>query len=188
MKVLNVGGGPSRELPSMYEGWRQELLDIDPAVKPDIVCDAKSMHTLPAGKYDAVFCSHTLEHFHKHEVPSVLAGFLHVLKPTGFAHIAVPDMEALFKTIAENGKDINSVWYTSPGGPISFHDVIYGWGRQIETGNLHYCHKTGFTKQALSRALARAGFKKVLTASDDCNLYAYAFRREPSKTRLKELR
>ena len=40
MKVLNVGGGPSRIIPDRYDGWVQHLLDIDPAVNPNICMDA----------------------------------------------------------------------------------------------------------------------------------------------------
>jgi predicted SAM-dependent methyltransferase len=42
-----------------------------------------------------VYCSHNLEHYYHHEVPRVLAGSLHVLKPHGFAEIRVPDVEAV---------------------------------------------------------------------------------------------
>ena len=56
MRVLNVGGGTNRQLPKQYAGWEQDVLDIDPNVKPDILCDAKLMRKLPAAKYDAVFC------------------------------------------------------------------------------------------------------------------------------------
>ena len=49
-KVLNVGGN-SREipLPPKYEGRQKILLDIDPKVKPDVVCDARQLKKLPAG-------------------------------------------------------------------------------------------------------------------------------------------
>lgn len=184
-KVLNVGGGPSRDLPPEYAGWDQQLLDIDPAVKPDIVCDARKMSALPAAKYDAIFCSHTLEHFHKHEVPEVLRGFLHVLKADGFAQIAVPDMAELFELVRT--RDIDDVWYVSPGGPITFHDVIYGWGRQVERGNLFYCHKTGFTERSLSQALSRSGFKDIRTARDSGNLHAFAFKTKPKPSVLRTL-
>ncbi len=110
-KVLNVGGGPTRDLPIFYKGWTQVLLDIDPQVKPDVVCDAKQMGKLPRGAYDAVYCSHNLEHFYRHEVPNVLAGFQHVLKADGFAHIMVPDMNAVFEALKD--RDINDTWYRS---------------------------------------------------------------------------
>ncbi len=186
LRVLNVGGGGSRDLPVHFKGWDQDLLDIDPSVKPDIVCDAKLMTKLPRNKYDAVFCSHNLEHFYKHEVPAVLAGFQHVLKPPGFAQIAVPDMPSLFEALAR-GRDIDDIWYVSGGGPISFHDVIYGWGAQVKQGNVYYAHKTGFTEKSITKALRAAKFVSVYTAVDSANLHAYAFKGRPTKAALQRL-
>jgi len=93
--VLNVGGN-SKEIPipPHYNGWNHLLLDIDPKGKPDVVCDARELTTLAANRYDAIYCSHNLEHYHQHELPKVLGGFLHLLKDDGFAEIHVPDMQA----------------------------------------------------------------------------------------------
>ena len=94
-RVLNVGGNSRRiPIPAHFSGWEHHLLDIDPAGAPDIVCDARELQALPAASYDAVYCSHNLEHYFRHDLPRVLAGFLHVLKPDGFADIRVPDMLA----------------------------------------------------------------------------------------------
>jgi predicted SAM-dependent methyltransferase len=85
-RVLNVGGGSrSTRIPSHYNGWTHDLLDVDPTRKPDILLDARDLASLAPESWDAVYCSHCLEHFHAHEVPRVLNGFRHVLKKDGFA-------------------------------------------------------------------------------------------------------
>ena len=90
--MLNVGGNSKRiPIPAHYDGWEQQLLDIDPAGAPDIVSDAREMVGLPAGRYAAIYCSHNLEHYYRHDLPRVLAGFLHVLAPDGFADIRVEE-------------------------------------------------------------------------------------------------
>lgn len=91
-KVLNVGGG-TRDipLPPQYQGWEHILLDIDPRGQPDIVADARELTRLPPAQFDAVYCSHNLEHYYRHDGVKVLAGFRHVLKEDGLAHIMVPD-------------------------------------------------------------------------------------------------
>jgi ubiquinone/menaquinone biosynthesis C-methylase UbiE len=184
--VLNVGGG-GRHLPKEYEGWDQDLLDIDPKVEPDILCDAKDMRKITK-KYDAVFCSHNLEHFYRHEVPQVLGGFQHVLKNDGFAHIIVPDLSSLVEAIAKGGLDIDDPYYhLGDGTKISFHDVLYGWGRVMKQGNLFYAHKCGFTEKSLSRELTRAEFHKVMTASDGHNIHAYAFKQNPTSAQKRQL-
>ncbi len=58
-RLLNVGGGSkSIPLPAELQGFEHQLLDIDPAGKPDIVLDGRKLNELPAADYDAVYCSH----------------------------------------------------------------------------------------------------------------------------------
>jgi hypothetical protein len=181
-KFLNVGGG-SKEIPvpPQYQGWQHVLLDIDPRSAPDVVCDARTLRTLPSGEYDAVYCSHNLEHYYRHDVPRVLAGFLHVLKLDGFLHLRVPDITAVIRASIEKNLDIGDVLYQSDAGPITVHDVIYGLGREIErSGNDFFAHKTGFTVKSLAGFLAAAGFKCVFIHSGAFEIQALAFRDRPS--------
>lgn len=188
MKVLSVGGGMDRSVPRGYRDWTVEILDIDPAVSPDVLCDAKAMGTLRGATHDAIYCSHMLEHCFRHDVPAVLAGFRHVLKPDGFAQLEVPDVGALIRLVAGNGMDLDATWYhTAAGAPISYHDVLFGWGAMVERGNLYFCHKTAFTEASLARALRRAEFPHVFTASDGANLHAFAFKRKPTAARRSAL-
>ena len=179
MKVLNVGGGTSRISDQRYFGWEQRILDIDPAVNPDILLDAKEMNTLEARSYDAVYCSHNLEHFYFHEVPLVLEGFIHVLKEDGFAEIAVPNLTNLFQEMHRHNLDIMDVWYrTGENNPITFHDTLYGWNAAMKGGNLYYAHKCGFTASSLHAECVRAGFKSVWVAEQGANLLAFAYKKE----------
>lgn len=180
MRVLNVGGGASRTLPRHYAGWEQVLLDIDPDVQPDVCLDALEIDTMPAAQYDAVYCSHNLEHFYRHDVPRVVKGFHHVLKRTGWAEIAVPDLQALMKEVVSKGADLEDTWYRCSAGPIRYHDVLYGWGEVMGDGNLHYAHKCGFTEKSLGRVLREAGFASVRIARDGFNLLSFAFKTRPN--------
>lgn len=180
-KVLNVGGN-SKEipLPPEYAGFDHWLLDIDPKGSPDIVCDARELATLEGCAFDAVYCSHNLEHYYRHDVPRVLAGFLHVLKDGGFAHIRVPDINEVMRLTIERGLDIDDVLYTSPSGPIMVLDVLYGYTVQIErSGQDFYAHKTGFTQKSLLSALERAGFSKIYSTLGNLEISAIAFKGEP---------
>jgi SAM-dependent methyltransferase len=182
-KVLNVGGNNrSIALPPQYEGWQHILLDIDPVGCPDIVCDARGLTELPGSEYDAVYCSHNLEHYYRHEVTKVLAGFHHVLKPEGFAHIRVPDLGELMQVVAEKNLDIDDFLYRSPAGPITVRDVIYGYGAKIErSGNDFFAHKTGFTKKALLSILRAAGFPWIFTGAKKLEIQAVAFKNKPEQ-------
>jgi SAM-dependent methyltransferase len=182
--VLNVGGNSKAiPIPPHYAGWQHLLLDIDPAGGADIVCDARELDRLEGGRFDAVYCSHNLEHYYRHDVPRVLAGFLHVLKPDGFAEIRVPDLEAVFRKVASGEVGLEDELYRSDGGPIAAIDVVYGWGKEIEaSGRDFFAHKTGFTKTTLVATLRRAGFKEIwmVPASGSYELRAFAFKAPPT--------
>lgn len=183
-KVLNVGGNNKQiALPPQYVDFEHLLLDIDPKGEPDILCDARLLTTLEGEQFDAIYNSHNLEHYYRHDVPKVLAGFQHVLKEDGFAHIIVPDMHEVMRQTLERGLDIDDVLYQSPAGPIMVLDVIYGYSTQIERSGVEfYAHKTGFTQRSLVNALNRAGFAKIYTGINQASLeiHAWAFKNPPS--------
>ena len=182
--VLNVGGGNKDiAIPAYYEGWEHHLLDIDARGAPDVVCDARKLTTLKPARYDAIYCSHNLEHYYAHDVLKVLAGFGHVLRDDGFADIRVPDMQFVMRVAFERRLDIDDVLYTSPAGPITVKDVIYGYGAEIEaSGQDFYAHKTGFTRKSLSKTLLGNGFRHAFVAqnTDAYELVAYAFKADPT--------
>lgn len=190
LRVLNVGGGSKRiPIPPHFAGWRHDLLDIDPVGGAQIVCDARAMHTLPPAAYDAVYCSHNLEHYYRHDMPKVLFGFVHVLKPTGFAEVHVPDLRSVFEEVLRRGIDVDDTLYDSDAGPISVNDVIYGLGRQIEASGLDYhAHKNGFTPKSLTLALHRAGFTAIFTAPGPYEVKALAFKQAPTPEQRAALR
>jgi hypothetical protein len=189
-KLLNVGGNSKLiPLPPQYAGWQHVLLDIDPKGEPDVVCDARTLTDLPGAGYDAVYCSHNLEHYYRHDVPKVLEGFLHVLKDGGFAHIRVPDMAQVMRAAVQGNLDVTDILYQSASGPISVHDVIYGFGEEIErSGDDFYAHKCGFTQESLAMTLSNSGFQHVFTKLDTFEVAAFAFVTEPDDAVLKLFR
>jgi len=163
MKFLNVGGN-SKDIgvPTHFQGWEHVLLDIQAGPGVDLVLDARELVNQPAGEYDAVYCSHNLEHYYPHDAVLVLDGIRHVLKETGFVEIRVPDIGALVQLIAKQKLQMNSKVYDSPMGPITVQDIIYGYSRQImESGNDFYAHKTGFMQDSLTQLLGRCGFPYI---------------------------
>ena len=182
-RVLNVGGNNKAiPLPPQYAAYEHLLLDIDPRGSPDIVCDARKLTSLEAGQFDAVYCSHNLEHYYRHDVPKVLAGFLHVLHDGGFAQIRVPDIKEVMRVVIERGLDIEDILYQSPVGPIMVLDVLYGYSVEIERSGVDFfAHKTGFTQQSLIKALLGAGFSKVYCEVGKLEINALAFKGMPDQ-------
>jgi len=182
-KVLNVGGGTKVvTLPPIYEGWQQLWLDIDPRWQPDIVADARQLEQQPPAVYDSVFCMHNLEHYYRHDAVKVLRGFLHVLKDDGFAYVIVPDMAELMRRVVHNNLDIDDFLYEAPIGRVHVHDVIYGFGAQIERSDSDFfAHKTGFTQKSLSAILYHCGFTHVYSGIGPLEILAYAFKNTPTE-------
>jgi SAM-dependent methyltransferase len=182
-RVLNVGGY-SKEiaLPPVFAMFEHLMLDIDPATKPDILCDARKLGSLEIGQFDAIYCAHNLEHYYRHDVRTVLAGFLHVLKPGGFAFIVVPDVMELMSTVVARGLDIDDVLYESAGRPIMVLDVLYGYSVEIERRGLDFfAHKTGFSTASLTAVLTRAGFSPVYGRSGNMEITTIAFKGPPAQ-------
>ncbi len=177
-RVLNVGGGSKGvALPPHFASWAQLLLDIDPRTGADLVCDARALRdSAEAGAFDAVYCSHNLEHYYRHDVDKVLQGFLHVLKAEGFAEIRVPDIGELIKLLAANEFDIEQEIYKANIGAITAHDMIYGYAPEIEaSGQDFYAHKTGFSRDSLLRALRTNGFGEIYFAQPLALLELHVF-------------
>ena len=76
----------------------------------------KAYRAIAAAEYDSVYCSHNLEHYHRHEVPRVLAGFRHVLKAGGVDALRVGPAFAEFARLRAVGAEPVSATDTSTMG------------------------------------------------------------------------
>lgn len=160
--LLNVGAGTNGEVPARYAGWRQDRLDIDVVVAPDILLDARELLTLAPAQYDAIYCSHNMEHYFLHDAKKVVAGFAHVLKPGGHAEVIVPDVGAVLTKVATEGLDMDAPLYRVPDGWICVRDILYGYHRMIErSGKEYQAHRNGFTEKTLVALLTGAGFSRM---------------------------
>lgn len=184
-KVLNVGGNSKDiPIPHYYQDFEHLLLDIDPKGKPDVLCDARELDQRPGDEFDAIYCSHNLEHYYWHDVARVLKGFLHSLKPGGMVDIRVPDLQAVMEAMQSKQIGLNDTLYNSKVGPISPLDVIYGWRKKIETsGEEFFAHKTGFTQKTLREVVKKAGLGFVFdiktTAMYEAHVLAFKGRPDP---------
>lgn len=164
MRVINLGSGAA--IRSNFNevfadrNWQITRLDIDPAVKPDIVGSAVDMRGLVADEtFDAAWSSHQIEHIYEHEVVPCLGEIRRILKSHGFALVTCPDIEAIAETIAKGTFD--EAVYDSPAGPIRPLDMLYGHQKSISAGNHHMGHRTGFTADRLGRLAMEAGFAEA---------------------------
>jgi len=158
--LLNVGCGMSNisQLKGFNnDNWKEIRLDINNAVKPDVVGTLTDMSLIETASVDAVYSSYNLDHIYAHEVPIALKEFYRVLNEDGIAVVKCPDIQTVCELIAQD--KLLEFLYESDIGPVYPIDVIYGNRIQIQMGNEYMAKKVGFTYSALNASLAEAGFK-----------------------------
>jgi SAM-dependent methyltransferase len=191
-RVLNTGCGsytPERLHAAFRNGgWKEVRYDIDQRVKPDIVGSITNLSGVQTASFDAIWCSHNLEHLHTYEIPKALAEFRRVLKPDGFALITTPDLEAIAELVV-NGR-LEDTAYQSPAGPITALDMMFGLSTAIARGNVFMAHNTGFTADRIGRVLIESDFHEVFVKRGaHFDLWALALMPEADKdTLLAQLR
>lgn len=153
------------------EEWREIRLDIDPAMKPDIIASITHMPEVSDNSIDAIYSSHNLEHLYAHEVPKALAEFKRVLRDDGFCLIIVPDIQEVALMVAEG--EILETAYQSSAGPITPLDIMYGHRPSLAQGNLYMAHHTAFTRNSLQKELS-GYFRDSLLQSHGFTLVAFA--------------
>lgn len=179
LRVLHVGCGANSatRLHSIFksEHWDEIRLDVDQSTRPDISGSIVDMRGFAEDEScDAIWASHVLEHLLQHEVSKALNEFRRVLVPSGFALIRTPDIESVAQFIIDGR--IRDVIYTSPAGPITPLDMLFGHGASIENGALAMRHGTAFTQDSMAQELLNAGFAELrVTRTGTFEVWAAAF-------------
>jgi SAM-dependent methyltransferase len=146
-------------VPPYFDGWRQLRVDVDPAVKPDILAHLTDLSTIEDSSVDAVWAAHCVEHLYAHEVRLALAEFRRVLRPDGFVCVIVPDLQAVASYLLADR--LHEPMYQSSAGPVTPHDVIFGFGPAIAAGRPSMGHRCGFTPGMLQRCFRELPFAEV---------------------------
>ena len=189
--LLHAGCGLSNisQLKGFNNGnWKEIRLDIDSAVKPDVVGSSTDMSLIETGSVDAVYSSYNLDHIYAHEVPIALKEFYRVLNEDGIAVVKCPDIQTVCELIAQD--KLLELLYESEMGPIYPIDVIYGNRWQIQNGNEYMAKKVGFTYSALNASFAEAGFKARYGGRMPFNggeLNIVAFKQKKSEEEIKKI-
>jgi predicted SAM-dependent methyltransferase len=174
---LNAGCGPTaakRIAPLLAsQAWEELRLDVDTDVNPDVVGSVTELTSIfPPSSFDAIWCSHVMEHLYAHEVYPTLLQFRQILKPGGFALVLCPDLESVAEHLLKHG--LASVAYVSSAGPIRPLDMIYGHSGAIQEGRTYMAHRTGFTTERLGNLMLEAGFPVVNVRSENFEVCALA--------------
>ena len=144
-------------------GFTEIRFDIDSSVKPDIVGSMTDMSAIISGGFDAIYSSHNIEHLYAHEVDTAFSEFLRILSPKGFVLITCPDIVSVCQRVSNSS--LVTPLYTSPAGPISPLDIIYGHQESIRNGNHFMAHRTAFSEISLVEKLRSSGFSSVASCT-----------------------
>jgi SAM-dependent methyltransferase len=160
--VVNVGCGPveSASLPAHFSDWRQIRVDVDASVKPDILADLTDLSPIADGTADAVWAAHCIEHLYEYQVPIALAEFRRVLRDDGFVCIIVPDLQTVANYLVADR--LHEPLYDSDAGPVTPHDIVFGFGAAIAGGRPSMAHRCGFTPSMLQKSFGQLPFAEVL--------------------------
>ena len=162
---LHVGCGPVHKENTTAgfssDNWHELRFDIDPNVNPHYIGTMTDMTAIEDNFVDAIYSSHNIEHLYAHEVAEALSEFKRVLNEDGFLVLTCPDLQEVAKLIAED--KLTEPAYTSPAGPITPLDILYGFRPSIAQGNTYMAHRCGFTETVLRGTLVATGFASVAT-------------------------
>ena len=160
--LLNIGSGAKGKsrLPPMFSDWRELRVDVDAAMAPDILADITDLSALESSSVDAVWASHCLEHLYLYQVGAAITEVHRVLRDGGFFCAIVPDLQAISEYIANDR--LHEVIYESPAGPVTAHDMIFGFGPYLAQGRPSMAHKCGFTPSLLLQSLQGAPFAEIV--------------------------
>ncbi len=160
--LLNVGCGPidGGRLPAHFDGWRKLRVDVDPLVKPDILADLTDLSQIADASADAVWAAHCVEHLYAHQVRLALSEFRRVLRNDGFVCVIVPDLQTVASYLVADR--LHEPLYQSSAGPVTPHDIIFGFGPAIAAGRSSMGHRCGFTPGMLQRCFGGQRFGEVL--------------------------
>ncbi len=159
--LVNVGCGPrDAALPVYFRSWRQLRVDSDASVQPDICADLTDLRPIPDNSADAIWASHCVEHLYEHQVALALAEFRRVLRDNGFLCVIVPDLQTVAQYVAADR--LHEKLYDSNAGPVTPHDILFGFGAAIAGGRTSMAHRCGFTPGMMQRHFQGLPFGEVL--------------------------
>ncbi len=134
-----------------------KVIDINPNLNPDIICDLRDFQPSLAGKFDCVICTNVLEHVPFKDLDKCLDNFYRYLNKNGKAIVTIPHKGHYFLFISAN-KDYSftlPIWVTPKGFYSRFIKEKVGI-------DLHHCWEIGdgkIEKKDVEQVIKKVGFR-----------------------------
>ena len=145
-------------------------VDVDPALKPDILVDAAGKLPLDDGSCEIVFASHVLEHLVWYDTVKALAEWVRVLQPGGRVEAWGPNAYESCKAVIawEDKADDRAMkadgWYRQNPDKnpyVWFNGRIFTYGDGKGTLDHPNWHRTLFSPKYLKQLFRSAGLRGV---------------------------
>src|SRR5204863_8136299 len=99
-------------------------------------------------------------HLYLFEVGKAVAEVYRILADDGFFCLVVPDLQAIAEYLTNDR--LHEVVYQSPAGPVTAHDMLFGFGLSLAQGRSSMAHKCGFAPTLLLQKLREAPFAEIV--------------------------
>lgn len=175
-KVLNVGCGQVKLEFDLFKYYKEIRLDTDQNSKPDIIGSIVNMKGIKDESIDAIWASHVIEHIYWSELPKAFDEIKRVLKPSGFAIIITPNLAVIADLIKD---DLTKVLYSTPYGPVTPLDILYGFREYTKVGMEGMSHKMGFNPKLMKEVLNSQEWIKGKIYTTDYDIVAVFGKNEP---------
>src|SRR5204863_9028250 len=176
---------PSSALPAAPRQRREVRVQIDPTPTAGLVAHSNDLSAINSGSADVVWAAHCIEHLYLHEVTKALEEARRILADDGFLCVIVPDLQSIASYL-ETDRLLDTV-YESPVGPVTAHDMMFGFSRDLASGHPRMAHNCGFTAGVLLRKLREAHFADiVLRRRPTLELAAVAWKRASAENAARE--
>jgi len=187
---LHVGCGPQNKSSCFgfnNDNWKEIRLDDNKNANPDIVGSLTDMKSVETDSFDAVYSSHDIVKLFPHEVPIALKEFYRVLREDGIVVITCSDLQSVGQAILQD--KLLERLYSSPAGPVTAFDILYGHRNITADGNTNMIHKSGFTYSLLNKGFYDAGFKARYGGRrpQGCDLFLVAFKNKIPEEEIKKI-
>jgi predicted SAM-dependent methyltransferase len=136
---------------SNLPAWK--TLNADPATRPDILADVRSLDGLEPSSVSVFYLSHVLEHVELGAIFETLARLRTALKPGGTLFISVPNLTTLAELLGDQDLDLNQ----------KVHVLRMIFGGQITKYDYHYF---GYTFEVLAAFLKATGYTGIRKVAD----------------------
>ncbi len=165
-KYLNVGGGNFvREHWQVLDSLVSDRYNHLPALI-DYNIDLEEIQEwgdIKDGFFDAVYCSHTLEHLNIEGVRNTLKESYRILNPKGTIRIVVPDLGLARKHYKANNKEWFEKIYPYIKNETIDQDLDYfAHSYYLSKKPNNSLHKNGFDFRQMKYLLKEAGFKNII--------------------------